>query len=198
MSLSRFGGLRPRLTSSTCIDESLRFAYFGLLVKLASRAPQTRHRSEKRSSQPEPTMDMLEVTSRIRIPLREFDFTFARSSGPGGQNVNKLNTKATLRWRVARSESLPAAVRGRFMEKYRRRLTADGDILVVSQRFRDQGRNVADCLTKLREMIAAVVPPPKVRKKTRPTRAARERRLAEKRAQSQRKQSRRAPRRDDD
>ncbi|REJ64548.1 MAG: aminoacyl-tRNA hydrolase [Planctomycetota bacterium] len=141
---------------------------------------------------------MLEVTSRIRIPLREFDFTFARSSGPGGQNVNKLNTKATLRWRVARSESLPAAVRGRFMEKYRRRLTADGDILVVSQRFRDQGRNVADCLTKLREMIAAVVPPPKVRKKTRPTRAARERRLAEKRAQSQRKQSRRAPRRDDD
>lgn len=140
---------------------------------------------------------MLVVSQRLQIPLREFEFTFARSSGPGGQNVNKLNTKATLRWAVTTSDSLSDAVRQRFLTKYRRRITTDGDILVVSQRFRDQGRNVADCLSKLREMLESIEKAPTRRKKTRPTKASRERRMKEKKSRSQRKQNRRPPSRDD-
>jgi len=140
---------------------------------------------------------MLVVNQRLQIPLREFEFTYARSSGPGGQNVNKLNTKATLRWAVCSSPSLTGAVRERFLKKYARRITTEGDILIVSQRFRDQGRNVADCLSKLREMLESIATAPKKRKKTRPTKASRERRLKEKRGQSERKQRRRPISRDD-
>ena len=134
---------------------------------------------------------MLVVNSQLKIPLREFRFTFARSSGPGGQNVNKLNTKATLRWPVVRSGSLPEPVRKRFLARYRRRVTAEGDLLTTSQRFRDAGRNVADCLEKLRQMLAQAAVAPKRRKTTRPTRASVRRRLDSKRRQSQKKQSRR-------
>ncbi len=134
---------------------------------------------------------MLVVNSRLKIPLREFQFTFARSSGPGGQNVNKLNTKALLRWHVMQSPSLPASVRERLLAKHRRRLTSDGDFLVVSQRFRDAGRNVADCLEKLRQMLAEAAVPKKVRKPTKPTRASVRRRLEQKQKRSRRKQLRR-------
>jgi ribosome-associated protein len=134
---------------------------------------------------------MLIVTADLHIPLREFQFTFARSSGPGGQNVNKVNTKATLRWPVLRSASLPEPVRRRLVAQNRRRITATGDLLVTSQRFRDAGRNVADCLEKLRQMIAGAAQPPKPRRPTRPTRGARERRLERKRRHAAVKQSRR-------
>ncbi len=134
---------------------------------------------------------MLVVNSRLKIPLREFQFTFARSSGPGGQNVNKLNTKALLRWPVVASPTLPEAVRRRLMEKHRRRVTGDGDLLITSQRFRDAGRNVADCLEKLRTMLAEAAVVPKRRRPTKPTRASRRRRLEAKSRQSQKKQQRR-------
>ena len=134
---------------------------------------------------------MLVVNQQLKIPLREFQFTFARSSGPGGQNVNKLNTKATLRWAVVRSQNLPEPVRRRLLAKYRRRVSSEGDLLITSQRFRDAGRNVADCLEKLRGMLAEVAVAPKPRKPTKPTRAAIRRRLEQKRQQSRRKQSRR-------
>lgn len=134
---------------------------------------------------------MLVVNSRLRIPLREFQFTFARSSGPGGQNVNKLNTKALLRWPLMDSPSLPDSVRRRLMAKHRRRVTSEGDFLIVSQRFRDAGRNVADCLEKLRQMLAEAAVPQKVRKSTKPTRASIRRRLDEKKKRSRRKQLRR-------
>jgi ribosome-associated protein len=133
---------------------------------------------------------MLMVTARLKIPLREFRFTFSRSSGPGGQNVNKLNTKAQLRWPVMESPSLSEAVRRRLVAKYGRRITSDGDFLVTSQRFRDAGRNVADCLEKLRAMLAEVAVAPKRRKPTRPTRSSVRRRLENKRKKSQRKQQR--------
>jgi len=133
---------------------------------------------------------MLTVTARLKIPLREFRFTFSRSSGPGGQNVNKLNTKAQLRWPVMESPSLSEAVRRRLVAKYGRRITSDGDFLVTSQRFRDAGRNVADCLEKLRAMLAEVAVAPKRRKPTRPTRSSVRRRLENKRKKSQRKQQR--------
>jgi len=134
---------------------------------------------------------MLVVNSKLKIPLREFQFTFARSSGPGGQNVNKLNTKALLRWPVRKSTSLPEAVRGRLIAKYPRRMTSDGDFLVVSQRFRDAGRNVADCLEKLRSMLQEAAVVPRRRKRTKPTRASIQRRLDDKKRASQKKRRRR-------
>ena len=136
---------------------------------------------------------MLVVTPRLKIPLSEFEFTFARSSGPGGQNVNKVNTKATLRWPITRSPSLPETVRQRFLAKYGNRVTGDGDLVLQSQRFRDAGRNVADCLEKLRAMLAEVAVAPKKRKPTKPTRASVRRRLEDKRKRSEKKQSRRGP-----
>lgn len=133
---------------------------------------------------------MLIVSRRIRIPLREFHFQFARSGGAGGQNVNKVNTKAVLRWAVSRSPSLPADVRDRFLARHGRRITREGELVLASQRFRDQGRNVADCLEKLRQLIEEVAAPPKRRRPTRPTKAAKERRLDEKHRRSERKKRR--------
>jgi len=138
-------------------------------------------------------MSVLTVNSRIHIPHEEFEFSFARSGGPGGQNVNKVNSKALLRWPVARSGALPEDVRGRFLAKYQRRLTGQGEVLITSQRYRDQGRNISDCLEKLREMVVAVASRPTVRRRTKPTRAAVARRLEGKRHASSKKQSRRLP-----
>ncbi len=136
---------------------------------------------------------MLVVNDRLQIPLREIQFTFARSSGPGGQNVNKLNTKALLRWSVVKSPSLPEPVRRRLLAKYPRRITTDGDLLITSQRFRNAGRNVADCLEKLRTMLAEAAVTPKRRRPTKRTKGSIRRRLDQKRKQSQRKQRRQRP-----
>jgi len=136
---------------------------------------------------------VLVVNPQLKIPLKEFQFTFARSSGPGGQNVNKVNTKALLRWAVAKSPSLPDDIRRRLVAKQRRRLTSEGELLISSQRFRDAGRNVADCLEKLRAMLAEAAVAPKRRKPTRPSRASVRRRLEQKRRIGQRKASRRPP-----
>jgi ribosome-associated protein len=119
------------------------------------------------------------------VPLRELEIRFVRSSGPGGQNVNKVSTKAVLRWRPSESRALPAAVLNRFLDRHARRITKDGDVLVTSDRFRDQGRNAADCVAKLQAMIDVVAEEPRLRKSTRPTRAARERRLEGKRRRAE-------------
>ncbi len=140
---------------------------------------------------------MLRVNDRIEIPFTEFDFSFSRSGGPGGQNVNKVNSKVTLRWSVAKSPTLPADVRERFVQRYRRRITNDGEFVMHSERYRDQGRNVADCLEKLRELLLEVAVAPKRRRPTKPTRGSKERRLKEKRATSERKARRRKPGLDD-
>jgi ribosome-associated protein len=136
---------------------------------------------------------MLVVNRDLRIPLREFRFSFSRSSGAGGQNVNKVNTKATLRWDVMGTASLREDVRQRFCARYHRRITSDGDLVITSQRFRDQGRNVADCLEKLRALLTEVATPPRRRRPTRPSRAGVERRLAQKRRTGVRKKHRRRP-----
>ena len=141
----------------------------------------------------DPGAEMLRVSSRIGIPLNEFSFSFMRSSGPGGQNVNKVNTKARLRWPVLDSPSLPPAVRERFIQRFRSRLTTEGELIITSQRYRDQKRNVADCLDRLRVMLLEVAQPPRRRKVTKPTRASRQRRLTEKRHKSERKALRRPP-----
>lgn len=134
---------------------------------------------------------MLEVNSRIRIPPSEFQWTYVRSSGPGGQNVNKVNSKAVLRWSVAHSPSLPADVRERFLTRYRSRITVEGDFIVASQRYRDQGRNAADVLEKLTALVAAVAVPAKKRRPTKPTRGSVRRRVETKQARSRTKKMRR-------
>jgi ribosome-associated protein len=131
------------------------------------------------------------VGAGLAIPLRELRFEFARASGPGGQNVNKRSTRATLRFAAASSPSLPEPVRARLLALGARRIVAGGVLVISSQRFRDQGRNVADCLEKLRALLRAAAEPPRPRRPTRPTRADRERRLREKRLRSEAKRRRR-------
>ncbi len=138
------------------------------------------------------------MRQRLQVPARELRFRFVRSSGAGGQNVNKVASKAVLRWDVARSASLPADVRARFLARYARRLTREGELVLASDRFRDQARNVADCVERLREMLDAVAEPPTPRHPTRPGGAARARRLAAKRARAEAKARRRPPRADRD
>jgi ribosome-associated protein len=135
---------------------------------------------------------MLEIAPQIQISDGEFQWTFVRSGGPGGQNVNKVASKAVLRWNLADNPTLPDDVKARLRVRERNRITADGDIIVTSQRFRDQERNKEDCLEKLRHMIfqASIVPKP--RKPSKPGRAARERRLHIKRHRSEIKKNRRS------
>jgi ribosome-associated protein len=134
---------------------------------------------------------MLVITSRIQIPLEEFEFTYARSSGPGGQNVNKVNSKAILRWPVTSTPSLPADVRTRLLAKIGNQVTNDGDWVLQSDRYRDQPRNREDCLEKVQAIVRSVATPPKKRRPTKPGRAAKQRRLKSKQAHSEKKQQRR-------
>lgn len=135
---------------------------------------------------------MLEVTRSIQIPDDEFHWSFVRSGGPGGQNVNKVASKAVLRWDLAASPSVPDDVKARLRVQQPSRLTVEGEFVLSSQRYRDQGRNVEDCLLKLREMIVQATHVPKKRRATRPTRGSQERRLDAKRRRSHAKTQRRS------
>ena len=136
---------------------------------------------------------MFYINHKIQIDESEFDFSFARSGGPGGQNVNKVNTKALLRWNVKSSCSIPDSVRDRFMDRYRNRVTRAGEIILQSQRYRDQGRNVEDCLERLRKMLLVVAVPPVQRRVTKPTRSSQRKRLDSKKRNSEKKKQRRKP-----
>jgi ribosome-associated protein len=140
---------------------------------------------------------MLFVTPRVKIPLSEIQFTFARSGGPGGQNVNKVNSKAVLRWPVVASPSLPWDVRARFMTQYGSRLTIEGELIITSQKHRDQASNVDDCLEKLKHMLISVATPPIPRRPTKPTLGSQIRRTETKKVNAKKKQQRRAPDVDD-
>lgn len=135
----------------------------------------------------------MNINEQIQICDTEFDFTFARSGGPGGQNVNKVNSKAILRWNPQASAGLPDGVRNRFLKHYANRLTKDGDLVLHCQKYRDQGRNVAEAMERLRRMILVVVNPPVKRRPSRPTRGAVRRRLEQKKRTSEKKQNRRRP-----
>ncbi|HEY1066010.1 MAG TPA: alternative ribosome rescue aminoacyl-tRNA hydrolase ArfB [Pirellulales bacterium] len=141
---------------------------------------------------------MLSVDPNIQIPSAEFEFSFVRSSGPGGQNVNKVNSKAVLRWNVAASPSLPPDVRFRLLKQLGSKLTGEGDVVITSQKYRDQPKNIEDCLEKVRAIVERAVAPPTIRKKTRPTKGSKMRRLNDKRRDSVKKESRRGgPMRED-
>lgn len=136
---------------------------------------------------------MLEINERIRVSEDELSWSFVRSGGPGGQNVNKVASKAVLRWNVAGSPSLPDDVRARLRQQQRRRITVEGDLVVTSQRYRDQARNCQDCLDKVCAWVLQATVVPKPRKKSRPSRAAKARRVADKRHHSTTKAGRRRP-----
>lgn len=129
----------------------------------------------------------------IVIPTDALAWQFARSAGPGGQHVNRTSSKAVVRFAVRDSPHLPAEVLARLEEQQRSRLTAEGDLLIASQRFRDQPRNVADCLAKLSAIIERAAVRPTVRRKTKIPRAAVARRLATKRRRSETKRGRSRP-----
>ena len=139
------------------------------------------------------SMQSLRVNHRIAIPRSELRLSFVRSSGPGGQNVNKVNSKVELRWNVSRSPTLPDDVRDRLLSRFSRRINHRGELVLTSQRYRDQLKNIDDCLAKLRELVLAVASPPRPRKKTSLPRRAREARLREKRATSEKKRRRGPP-----
>lgn len=133
---------------------------------------------------------MLSVTPEIQIPLAEIHFSYVRSSGPGGQNVNKVSSKAVLRWNLLGSPSLSPDTKQRFRDRFPTRLTTEGFVVLMSDLTRDRLKNQEDCLEKLRALLLAVAYPPKPRKKTKPGRGVRERRRASKKRQSERKKSR--------
>jgi ribosome-associated protein len=135
----------------------------------------------------------MDITEAIQIPDVELNFTFARSGGPGGQNVNKVASKATLRWSVDANTSLPADVKDRLRARQRRRLTNEGELIIQGQRFRDQARNIEDCRARLRAMVLDALSAPKARRATKPSRGSKFRRLAAKRRQAERKAGRRTP-----
>jgi ribosome-associated protein len=134
---------------------------------------------------------MIEVSSRITIPESELRFSFARSSGPGGQNVNKVSSKATMHWDAVQSPSVPDDVKQRFLARFKSKLTTQGEIVITSQESRDQPKNIQLCLDKLRAMLLEVLVPPKKRRPTKPTKGSKVRRLDAKKNKSQTKQNRR-------
>ncbi len=136
---------------------------------------------------------MLVVTPGINIPFSEIDLSYARSSGPGGQNVNKVNSKAVLRWNLLTSLSLTEMMRARLLSKLGPKLTSEGEIVLSSDRFRDQWRNREDCLEKLRICLASAAEIPKMRKKTKPSKSSQRRVKENKGRQSQKKYLRRTP-----
>lgn len=133
---------------------------------------------------------MFEVSDKIQIPEGELTFTFTRSGGPGGQNVNKVNSKAVLRFSVENSAALTYGMKQRFAHRYGNRLTSEGDLIIVSQRYRDQTKNIDDCLQKLKELLLTIAEPEVPRRATKPTRASKERRVEAKRSLSQKKTGR--------
>ncbi len=138
----------------------------------------------------------LEITPAFSIPAAEIELTYVRSSGPGGQNVNKVSSKAVLRWNMA-SSCLSDEARKRFAELFPSHVTEGGEVILTAQRFRDAPKNRDDCLEKLRRMARKALEKPKKRIPTKPTRGSIRRRLAEKAKHSVKKALRRPPNRED-
>ncbi|MDP6539689.1 MAG: alternative ribosome rescue aminoacyl-tRNA hydrolase ArfB [Planctomycetota bacterium] len=136
-------------------------------------------------------MEPLRVTSRLVIPPGELAVSFSRSGGPGGQNVNKVETRVTLRFDVARSAALSEPQRERALERLAPRLTGEGELILTSSRTRRRARNLADARERLAALLREATAVRKPRKSTRPTQGSVRRRLEEKKRRSQTKRERR-------
>ena len=123
---------------------------------------------------------MIKINNQVRIDESELAFSFIRSSGPGGQNVNKVATAVQLRFNVAHSASLAEDVKMRLIRLAGRRMTIDGDLLIEAKRHRTQEQNKEDAVGRLTKLIQRALLKPKKRFRTQPSRSAREKRLKEK------------------
>jgi ribosome-associated protein len=133
---------------------------------------------------------VIRITDTISIDEAEIHQSFVRSSGPGGQNVNKLSTAAQLRFDVRHSPSLPNDVAVRLMRLAGRRMTKDGELVLIAQNHRTQERNRAEALDRLIDLIRQAAVKPVPRRATRPTKASKQRRLEGKKRRSVIKQHR--------
>lgn len=134
--------------------------------------------------------EALEITPRILIPAAELSWTAVRASGPGGQNVNKVASKVELRFDAARSGVLTAETQARALALAGSRATQDGVIVIVVQDTRDQRRNLELARERLAQLIRAALVRPKRRRPTKPSRAAKARRLNDKKHQGDKKRAR--------
>lgn len=137
-------------------------------------------------------MEALVINDSITLPARELRVQASRSSGPGGQNVNKVASKIELEFHVAATTVLDAWTKQRLLTIAGRRVDGEGWLHIVSQATRDQQKNLEDARQKLAAMIREALVRPKIRRPTKPTRGSKERRLTEKKQTSQRKQNRRS------
>lgn len=139
-------------------------------------------------------MSVVFINTQLSIPLSELHFSFDRSPGPGGQNVNKLNTRAEVRFNLTTSVTLSSEQQQRLLQALSGRLTQEGLLLVRSSRYRTQLRNKEDCIDKFAALLAYHLrPPAPKRKSTRPGRAAKARRRVAKTQHSHKKNLRRRP-----
>lgn len=129
----------------------------------------------------------------IEVPEQEIELSFSRSSGPGGQGVNKVNSRVRLRWNPSESSALNSAQKARFCARYRNRITEKGEMIITSDVHRDQKQNLAECHARLAEMIQAIAIAPKRRVPTKPTRANKRERREAKGIRSEHKRGRRKP-----
>jgi ribosome-associated protein len=146
----------------------------------------TRHPQEKVAL-------VIQITPELSIDESEIQESFIRSSGPGGQNVNKVSTGVQLRFNVVNSSSLPVDVKERLVKLGGSRLTADGVLVIDAHRFRTQEHNRRDALSRLVDLIARAAQAPRRRVKTLPSQASRLRRLEQKRRRGEIKKMRRQP-----
>jgi ribosome-associated protein len=137
--------------------------------------------------------EKLVATPSIKIPLSELRVQFARSSGPGGQNVNKTNSKVQLFWNVSESNAIGRALKLHFLQKFANQISKTGELLIESQVHRDQHSNRRECLLKLRDMLRKASRRPKPRTPTKPTKSSVQKRLDSKTKQSAKKKLRHPP-----